>query len=83
MVTDQQVRNLFMHVTKELTKDVAAAKAGMSPNTSLRYRKTGQLPSQMKKPHLWRTRTDPIVNEWPSLWRWTEFPVASTEEAST
>jgi len=65
MVTDQQVRNLFMHVTKELTKDLAAAKAGMSPNTGLRYRKSGQLPSQMKKPHLWRTRTDPIVNEWP------------------
>lgn len=54
-----------MHVTKELTKDVAAAKAGMSPNTGLRYRKVGQLPSQIKKPHLWRTRTDPIANEWP------------------
>jgi len=64
MVTDKQVRKLFMHVTKELTKDLAAAKAGMSPTTGLRYRKTGQLPSQMKEPHLWRTRTDPIAGEW-------------------
>ena len=67
MVTDELVRRLFMFVTKEPTKAIAAAKAGMSTKTALKYRKAGQLPSQMKKPHLWRTRIDPLAGEWASM----------------
>jgi hypothetical protein len=64
MVTDEQIRRLFMLVSKELTKEVAAAKAGMSPNTALKHRKTGRLPSQMKQPHHWRSRQDSFATEW-------------------
>ena len=64
MVTDEQIRRLFMLVSKEPTKVLAAEKSGMSPNTALKYRKTGRLPSQMKQPHLWRSRPDPFVSEW-------------------
>lgn len=64
MVTDQQIRRLFMFVKKEPTKALAAAKAGMTPKTALKYRKTGQLPSQMMQEHLWRTRPDPFVDKW-------------------
>lgn len=64
MVTDEQIRRLFMLVSKEPTKELAAAKAGMSPKTALKYRKSGKLPSQMKPPHDWRTRLDPFEKEW-------------------
>lgn len=53
-----------MLVAKEPTQDLAAAKAGMTRKTALKYRKSGQLPSQMKQPHLWRTRQDPFSSEW-------------------
>lgn len=65
MVTDEQIRRLFMLVSKEPTKVLAAAKAGMSAKTALKYRKSGQLPSQMKQPHDWRTREDPFAQKWP------------------
>ena len=64
MVTDEQIRRLFMLVSKEPTKAIAAAKAGMSPKTALKYRTIGQLPSQIKKLHDWRTRSDPFAREW-------------------
>jgi hypothetical protein len=64
MVTDEQIRRLFMLVSKEPTKALAAAKAGMSPKTALKYRKTGRLPSQIKQPHLWSSRPDPFTSKW-------------------
>ena len=39
----------------------------MDPKTALKYRKSGQLPSQLKEPHVWRTRTDPFVQEWDQI----------------
>lgn len=53
-----------MLVSKEPTKALAAAKAGMSTKTAFKYRKSGQLPSQMKELHDWRTRQDPFEKEW-------------------
>ena len=67
MVTDQQVRRLHMLINKETTKAAAADKAGMDPKTALKYRKCGKLPSQLKKPHEWRTRTDPFAQEWDQI----------------
>ena len=67
MVTDQQVRRLNMLIHTESTKAIAAAKAGMDPKTALKYRKTGQLPSQLKQPHIWRTRPDPFIQEWDQI----------------
>ena len=64
MVTDQQVRRMFMLNNVEKTKALAAAKAGMDPKTALKYRKLQQLPSQVSKPHAWRTRQDPFVDAW-------------------
>ena len=56
-----------MLINKETTKAAAADKAGMDPKTALKYRKCGKLPSQLKKPHEWRTRMDPFVQEWPQI----------------
>lgn len=53
-----------MLISKEPTKAIAASKAGMSSKTAYKYRKIGQLPSQMKQLHDWRTRLDPFAKEW-------------------
>ncbi|MCI0446610.1 IS21 family transposase [bacterium] len=44
---------------KNLT--AAAARAEMDRKTARKYRDAGKLPSQLKKPHTWRTREDRIA----------------------
>lgn len=67
MVTDQQVRRMFMLIKGEDSKGTAAAKAGMDEKTALKYRKLGQLPSQIKTPHVWRTRPDSFEGQWNNI----------------
>lgn len=56
-----------MLINSTRTKVSAAAKAGMDPKTALKYRMAAQLPSQLKKPHIWRTRPDPFTDEWGQI----------------
>ena len=56
MVTDAQVRRLMKLMQKEDTFALAAAKAGMDEKTARKYRRSGQLPSQLKPRHTWRNR---------------------------
>lgn len=65
MVTDCQVRRLFMLIKKEKSLAVSAAKSGMDEETARKYRNLGKLPSQVKKTHNWRTRPDPFEEVWP------------------
>jgi len=66
VVTNEQVRNLMKLIQKEKTLSIAAAKAGMDEKTARKkYRRAGKLPSQMAKPHVWRTRKDPFWQVWP------------------
>ena len=67
MVSDQQVRRMIMFSKEHGGKGFAAAKAGMDEKTALKYRKLGQLPSQIKAPHVWRTRLDPFGEQWDSI----------------
>jgi hypothetical protein len=69
MVTDNQVRMLMKLIHREKTLKTAAAKAGMSEKTARKYRASGQLPSQCKVVHDWRTRPDPID---PDDWLWVK-----------
>lgn len=64
MVTDEQVRRLFMLRSKGNPKYKAALKSGMSEKTARKYLKSGKLPSQLKKDHTWRTRGDPFTEIW-------------------
>lgn len=43
-----------MLIKKEKSKITAILKAGMDPTTALKYRKSGQLPNQSKKPVLFK-----------------------------
>lgn len=67
MITDQQVRRLRMLIQTEKTQATAAAKAGMDAKTARKYLKSGNLPSQIKKEHSWRTRQDPFEQGWEAI----------------
>lgn len=54
-------------VQSEKTLAVAAAKAGMDEKTARKYRRAGELPSQMKAEHTWRTRHDPFSGVWDEM----------------
>ena len=67
MVTNQQVRRLLSLMKSEKTKVIAAAKAGMDIKTARKYVKSGKLPSEIRKPHDWRTRQDPFEGTWEDI----------------
>lgn len=64
MVTDKQVRRLFLEMNKEKSKSLAAAKADMDEKTARKYLRERKLPSQLKKPRNYRTRKDPFDSVW-------------------
>lgn len=45
----------------------AALKAGMDEKTARKYRAQGRLPSELRVPHIWRTRPDPFVAVWEEV----------------
>lgn len=59
MVTDGQVRVLRRKLMEGKTQEAAAAGAGMSVRSARKWQ-AGPYPSQAHKPHLWRTRADPL-----------------------
>ena len=73
MVTDRQVRILMKLINREKTRQVAAAKAGMSEKTARKYKRLGKLPSQVQVWHSWRTRGDPFEEDWPWIAELLEY----------
>jgi hypothetical protein len=67
MVTDGQVRKLFRELAAGTTLAHAARRAGMDEKTARTYRASGTLPTERKKPRLYRTRPDPFVEVWPQV----------------
>lgn len=66
-VTDAQVQEVRLHLNQGGSLRLAAMKAGMDRKTARKYRDRGQLPSEARQPHTWRTRADPLVDVWPHL----------------
>lgn len=46
---------------------VSALKADVHPQTARKYVEAGQTPTQLQKPHTWRTRPDPLEKIWPEV----------------
>src|SRR3954454_6026430 len=68
MVTDQQVRRLRRLDLRGLPRERAADKAGLDPKTARKYRRLGQLPSEVRRMDRdYRTRPDPFAEVWPQL----------------
>ena len=65
MVTNNQVRILMRSLQTEKTKAIAAAKSGMDAKTARKYERLGQLPSEIRCEHTWRTRAGPFVEGFP------------------
>ena len=67
MVTDKQVRRLFVLVKTEGNQEIAAAKAGMDAKTARKYRRLGRVPSELPAVPRWRTRPDPFAEVWAEI----------------
>ena len=65
MKTDAEVHIMLRERHKGKTQEQAAARAGMHPNTARKYTRAGKLPSQLKQPRTYRTRSDPFADDWP------------------
>ncbi len=65
--TDGQVRRLMEEMQKHGGIGLAAMRAGMDRKTARKYVREGKLPSELRKPHTWRTRSDPFAEDWPVL----------------
>ncbi len=65
MKTDNEVQIMNHERRKGKTQEQAAARAGMHPNTARKYARAGQLPSQLRQPRTYRTRSDPFAADWP------------------
>jgi len=66
--TDAQVRMIMREREKGRTQEQAAVTANLSSRkTAAKYERLGQLPSELKQPRTYRTRTDPFVGDWPEV----------------
>lgn len=64
MVTDEQFRRLKKLLKTEVTIQKAALKSGMDEKTARKYRDINVPPSQIRKDHDWRTRSNPFEELW-------------------
>jgi hypothetical protein len=67
MIKDLQVKKLRTDLNGGMTLAKAAVRSGMSEKTARKYRTMNQLPSEAKRPHDWRTRTDPFEAVWDDV----------------
>src|SRR6266487_276931 len=65
MKNDSEVKLYMSERSKGKPQRLAAARAGMSERTARKYEHAGKLPSELKRPHDWKTRTDPFEQDWP------------------
>ena len=67
MVSDHQVRKLKKMLSNNRTLRESALKSGMDEKTARKYRRSGELPSERKAEHTWRTRPDPFEDVWEEV----------------
>src|ERR1700736_5443422 len=66
-VSNAQVKEVRRNLHRGASLRQAAMKADMDRKTARKYRDLGQLPSEARTPHTWRTRPDPLAEVWPHL----------------
>src|SRR5271155_1125802 len=66
-ITDAQVKELRRNLQRRASLRQAAMKAGMDAKSARKYRDGGQVPSECRAQHTWRTRPDPLAEVWPRL----------------
>lgn len=81
MVTNQQVRYVMNQISMGKTIKMAAMKSGMDRKTARKYIYLKSLPSEIKKDHVWQTRSDPFKEEW--IWVQDQLTINPGLEAKT
>src|SRR3989442_14808708 len=61
---DTEIRLYLQERKKGMTHRVAAARARIGERTARTYERAAALPSQLKRPHDWKTRSDPFEDDW-------------------
>jgi len=64
MITNQQYQRLMSEYKKTGKVVVSAMKADVHPQTARKYLKAAKAPGELKVPHRWRTRPDPLAKIW-------------------
>jgi len=64
--TDKQVIRLKKMIKKN-NQEIAAAKSGMTAKTARKYLTANALPSELKKPRYWKTRSNVFSSIWPLI----------------
>jgi transposase len=72
MITEQQYRRLMTTYQRDGVVSHAAMKAGMHRETATRYLAAQAGPGQLRPPHTWRTRNDPLEALWLKAKPWLE-----------
>jgi hypothetical protein len=67
MITKRQYQRLMSEFKKTGKIGVSAMMSNMHPQTAKKYINEGKCPDQLQKPHLWRTRKDPLEHVWPKV----------------
>ena len=67
MVSDRQVRRLYMLIKQKRTRAAVAAAAGMDEKTARKYLRTVKLPSELKCIRYWQTRISPFAQDWEEI----------------
>lgn len=62
MITDFQYRRLINVFNRTGEILMSSIKSGMDRKTGAKYIKNGKSPSELKRPHTWRTRLDPFAD---------------------
>ena len=65
--SDNVIRKFFRLLNTERTLTAAASKAGLSEKTARKYKRARRLPSELTKPHTWRTRQDAFQEVWSEV----------------
>jgi hypothetical protein len=65
MKNDFEVKWSRSERRKGMPQKQAAARAGMSERPARKYEQAGALPSALKHPHDWQTRSNPFEEDWP------------------
>ena len=65
--SDKDVRRLWNYLARGMSLVVAARNAGMSLPTARKYRRCGNMPSEIKPQRNWRTRKNPFGKVWPEI----------------
>jgi len=62
MIKETQYRTLLKEFNKTGDITMSSMKSGMTRKTGAKYLKGGRSPGESRKPHTWRTRTDPFAD---------------------